>query len=126
MEDAEVVLVSMGTTGATARLAVDRARSNGLRAGSIRVRMFRPWPEQILQRQLAGVKRVGFVDRDISAGMGGVLWSEGRHAADRDALVQNYIIGLGGGDIRPTHLLALMTDLKERETAGAPEIREVG
>jgi len=124
MDDAEVALISMGTTASTVRRAVDRARDQGLRAGGLRVQMFRPFPERELRRNLAGCVRVGVIDRDISLGMGGVLWSEARSSAPRDALVQNYVVGLGGGDIRPEHVGAILSDLCERDEAGAPEIME--
>ena len=125
MEDAEVVLVSMGTTAATARVAVDAARERGVKAGSLRVRMFRPFPEQALVDSLAGIPRVAVLDRDISLGFGGVLWGELRGALPREQLVQNYVLGLGGGDIRPEHLEAILADVAARERAEAPVIREV-
>ena len=126
MQDAEVALVSMGTTASTARVAVDALRERGIKAGSVRLRLFRPFPYQALEEVLAGTAKIGFVDRDLSPGMGGVLWSEGRGSAPKDALVQNYMIGLGGGDIRPHNLEELFADLLARDEAGAPQIQEVG
>jgi pyruvate/2-oxoacid:ferredoxin oxidoreductase alpha subunit len=126
MQDAEVAIVSMGTTAATARAAVDEARERGIRAGSLRVRMFRPCPERQLRAAFAGCKRIGILDRDISLGHGGILWSEARGFAPKDALVQNYIIGLGGGDIRPADLGGLIDELVALEEAGTPRIVEVG
>jgi len=124
-EDAEVVLVSMGTTAATVRAAVDRARDDGIRAGAVRVRMFRPFPAAELEAALVPASRVGFLDRDLSPGLGGVLGSEGRPCAAPGALVQNYVLGLGGGDIRPEHVREVLDDLRGRATAGRPEIVEV-
>ena len=125
MDDADVVLVSMGTTASTARAAVDLAREQGIRAGSLRIRMFRPLPATTIGAALQGKKRVGVIDRDISPGLGGVLWGEMRACADRDALVQNYMMGLGGGDIRPEHLADLFVELSTREAAEAPILKEV-
>lgn len=125
MEDAELVMVSMGTTACTVRDAVDAARERGIRAGALRVRMFRPFPEEILVEQLEGRGRVGVIDRDLSAGLGGVLWGELRGCGDRDAVVQNYIVGLGGGDIRPEHIGELIDDLAGRDRAGKPFFKEV-
>jgi pyruvate/2-oxoacid:ferredoxin oxidoreductase alpha subunit len=125
MDDAEVAILSMGTLGATARTAVDRARERGIKAGSIRVRMFRPFDEATMRSLLAGVPRVAVIDRNISPGLGGILWAESRAMADRDAVVQDYMIGLGGGDVRPEHLLDIIDDLQSRETAGEPFITEV-
>ena len=125
MEDAEIALVSMGTTASTVKAAVDEARQRGIRVGGLRVRMFRPFPEATLCTSLANCARIGILDRDISLGHGGVLWSEVRGTTPRDAIVQNYILGLGGGDIRPQHISALLTDLLERSESGVPDLVEV-
>lgn len=125
LDDAEVVLVSMGTTASTARAAVDAAREAGVKAGSLRVRMFRPFPEAALREHLAGRARVAVVDRDLCPGLGGILWGEVRGCLSAETIVQNYMIGLGGGDIRPEHLIELIEDLLEREAPGVPEIVEV-
>jgi len=125
MDDAEVALVSMGTTAATAREAVDRARAAGLRAGALRVRMFRPLPAAELRAALADVPRVAVVDRDLSPGFGGVLWGEVRGLVSPGAVVHGYVLGLGGGDVRPEHLLDVLRDAADRPEAAAPCIREV-
>jgi pyruvate/2-oxoacid:ferredoxin oxidoreductase alpha subunit len=125
-DDAELLLISMGTTGATARTAVDALRAEGVRAGSVRIRMYRPFPFEPLRAVLAGHKRIAVVDRDLSPGYGGVLWGELRGCAAPGALVQGYMVGLGGGDIRPEHLVRLFRDLAARKAEGRPEIVEVG
>jgi pyruvate/2-oxoacid:ferredoxin oxidoreductase alpha subunit len=125
MEDADVVLVSMGTTASTVRAAVDEARSRGIRAGSLRVRMYRPFPAADLTRLLAGASRIAVLDRDISPGMGGVLWSELQRCAPQGAIVQGVMIGLGGGDIRQAHVTRVIEDLTLRTRAGEPVLMEV-
>lgn len=125
MDDAQVALVCMGTTAATARDAVDRAREEGLAAGALRVRMVRPLPEAAIARALAPAARVAVVDRDLSPGLGGVLWAETRALAAPGAAVQGYLLGLGGGDVRPEHLLDVLRDAAARSEAGPPELREV-
>ncbi len=124
MEDAEVVFVSMGTTASTARVVVDAARERGIRAGSLRVRMFRPFPEDLLRRWLKGRERVAVLDRDVCPGMGGILWSELRGLAP-DGIVQNYMLGLGGGDVRPEHLEQVLEDLLALGRSGEPKMMEV-
>ena len=126
MEDAELALVSMGTTAATVRTAVDSARAQGRKVGAVRIRMFRPFPEELLRELLGSCRRINFVDRDISLGHGGVLWSEGRGTLAPGTIAQGYVIGLGGGDIRPQHVEELIEDLAGREQAAAPRIVEVG
>ncbi len=120
LEDAEIALVSMGPTGATAREAVDRAREAGIKAGSLRVCLFRPFPADELETLLAG-KRLAVLDRDFSPGMGGVLWSEIRSCVSAD-LVQGYVIG---GDVRPKHLMQIIDRTLGLERSGAPEFVEV-
>ncbi len=125
MDDAEIALVSMGTTAATVRTAVDAARARGVKAGGLRVRMYRPFPERELKAALARCRRVAILDRDISLGHGGVLWSETRGVTPRDAVVQNYMLGLGGGDVRPRHITAVIDDILGRAEAAEPMIMEV-
>jgi pyruvate/2-oxoacid:ferredoxin oxidoreductase alpha subunit len=126
MEDADVVLVSMGTTASTVRVAVDEARARGIRAGGLRVRMFRPFPEELLRAALAGKKKVGVIDRDLCPGLGGILWAELRGVTEPGALVQGYIAGIGGGDVRPAHITRILDELTRLERASAPRIVEVG
>jgi len=123
-EDAETLIVSMGTIGVTAERAVDKLRAEGRRVGSLRVRMFRPLPTDVIRAAYAGKKRIAVIDRDISLGLGGVLWSETRALAEPGAVVQNYLAGLGGGDVRPEHIVAMLADLERRESSGAPVMME--
>ena len=123
-EDAEILIVSMGTIGVTAERAVDKLREKGQRVGSLRVRLFRPLPTEAIRACYAGKKRIAVIDRNIGLGLGGVLWSETRCLADPGTVVQNYVAGLGGGDVRPEHILAMLADLKSREISGAPALME--
>jgi len=125
-QDAELLILSMGTIASTVERAVDRLREQGVKAGALRVRLLRPFPARELATRLAKVARVAVIDRDISPGFGGVLWGECRTCAGADTLVQNYMLGLGGGDVRPEHVEQLVADLRGREAAGEPQILEVG
>ncbi|MBI4955982.1 MAG: pyruvate ferredoxin oxidoreductase [Myxococcales bacterium] len=125
LEDAEVVLVSMGTTASTVRSAVDTARERGVKVGALRLRMFRPFPGAALAAALAGKKRVAVLDRDMCPGLGGIVWAELRALCEPGAVCQSYMIGLGGGDIRPGHVDGVIRDVCARERAGAPEVVEV-
>jgi pyruvate/2-oxoacid:ferredoxin oxidoreductase alpha subunit len=87
--------------------------------------MFRPFPEQALVEALSGARRVAVLDRDISLGFGGVLWGELRGCLPREVLTQGYVLGLGGGDIRPEHLSGILDDILARDEAAAPVIQEV-
>ncbi|MBW1634810.1 MAG: pyruvate ferredoxin oxidoreductase [Deltaproteobacteria bacterium] len=124
LEDAETVIISMGTIGATAEQAVDKLRQQGVKAGSLRVRMFRPFPADRLRSLLRGKMFVAVIDRDISLGFGGILWGELRGLAEPGAVVQNYIAGIGGGDVRPGHIRDIVAELKHRSVSAAPVIME--
>jgi pyruvate/2-oxoacid:ferredoxin oxidoreductase alpha subunit len=115
----------MGTIASTVRTVVDRARERGEKVGALRVRMFRPFPMAALERALAGKARVAFLDRNLSPGLGGVLWAEGRGTAPSEAIVQDYVVGLGGGDVRPEHIEQILADLSQRTGSGEPKIVEV-
>ncbi len=117
-EDAELVLVSMGTIAETVNRVVDNLRDRGLRIGSVRVTMFRPFPFDALKKAFTGISRIAVIDRDISLGFGGVLWGEVRSLAQPGMVVQNYVSGLGGGDVRPEHVEQMVKDALERKTTG--------
>ena len=125
-DDAETLIVSMGTTASTAERVVDRLREKGQKIGALRVRQFRPFPEAELEDAFAGRKRIAILDRDISLGLGGVLWAECRAAAPKETLVQNYVMGLGGGDIRPENIEGCIEDLMKRDEVAEPQVVEVG
>jgi pyruvate/2-oxoacid:ferredoxin oxidoreductase alpha subunit len=126
VDDAELLIVSMGTVSATVKSVVDRARSRGLRLGALRVMMFRPFPSDLLSQILSGIPRVAVIDRNISLGFGGVLWGEIRGLAQPGAIVQNYVAGIGGGDVRPEHIEEMVVDVCERKVAGEPVFMGVG
>jgi pyruvate/2-oxoacid:ferredoxin oxidoreductase alpha subunit len=126
VDDAETLVVSMGTIASTVERAVDEARARGERLGSVRVRMFRPFPAEQLARLFRGVRRIAVIDRDLSPGFGGVLWGEARGQAEPGAIVQGYVIGVGGGDVRPEHVAAIAADLAARASASAPVLMEAG
>ncbi|WP_440949584.1 transketolase C-terminal domain-containing protein [Methanosphaerula subterraneus] len=91
-EDADVILISMGTLGKEAEMAIDILREEGIRAGGMRLRWFRPFP----QLDLAG-REVVVIDRDYSFGFGGVLAHAIRSTCRTD--VYSVIAGLGGQEV---------------------------
>ncbi len=123
-DDADTLIVSMGTIGATAERVVDQLREQGQKVGALRVRLFRPLPSEAIRAWFAGKQRIAVIDRDVSLGFGGVLWGEVSALADPGAVVQNYLAGLGGGDVRPEHILNMLADLQPRKQAGQPAMME--
>jgi pyruvate/2-oxoacid:ferredoxin oxidoreductase alpha subunit len=90
----------------------------------LRVRLFRPLPQETLRAHFAGKKRIAVIDRNISLGAGGVLWEEVRSLAEPGAVVQGYMAGLGGGDVRPEHIIRMIADLAPRKVPGPPALME--
>ncbi len=107
MDDADYAVVAMGSTAGTLKEIVDELRAEGKKVGSIKLRLFRPFPSNELAKVLEGLKGVAIMDRAVSIGASGPLFPEVRSALydskDRPKL-KNYVYGLGGRDIRPEEL----------------------
>lgn len=117
-EDAEVMLLASATTARTARVVVDAARADGIRAGVVRVRRFRPFPAESLRDFLAPAKKVAVLDRNISMGSEGIFATELKAALygqSHTPEVHGFIAGLGGQDITPE----LIREVLERTIAAA-------
>ncbi|UCE44494.1 MAG: pyruvate ferredoxin oxidoreductase [Candidatus Bathyarchaeota archaeon] len=101
-EDADLVLLSMGTIGSEAKIAVDRLRNRGLKVGAARVRVFRPFPKEQIQNLAESARMLGVIDRQVSYGMEGPLFTEVKaslyHREDAP-LMTGFIAGLGGRDV---------------------------
>lgn len=101
-DDAEFVLVTLGSAAGLARDVVDGLRAAGKRAGMLRIRYLRPMPDRLIAQALKGVRAVGVLEQDISFGAEGTVFTNvlsalARHGACPPAL--NFIGGLGGDDI---------------------------
>ncbi|HAR36139.1 MAG TPA: pyruvate ferredoxin oxidoreductase, partial [Acidobacteria bacterium] len=100
--DAELVFVTSGTAGYTARVAVDELREKGIKAGNLRIKLFRPFPFEKVRSALSRVKRVAVLDRNISYGHHGIFYQEVKSALygqPAQPLIFGFIAGLGGRDI---------------------------
>jgi pyruvate ferredoxin oxidoreductase alpha subunit len=101
-EDAEVVLVGMGSVVGTARIVVDRLRDRGLKVGLVKLRFYRPFPREYFKGLSRRVKAMGVIDRDISFGYEGAVASDIKSALASAGVVPkviNYIAGIAGRDI---------------------------
>lgn len=99
-EDAEYILLSMGAIGAESKVAINNLRKKGLKIGLARVRTFRPFPkEEILK--ISKNSDLIVIDRNISIGMEGALFSEIKASlyGKSDSKVYGFISGLGGKDV---------------------------
>ena len=104
MDDAEFAVVLIGSSAGTAKAAVDLLREKGIKAGAVKVRVFRPFPAEELAAALAKTKAVAVMDKSEGfSAQGGPLFAETRSALydlkDRPHLI-NLVYGLGGRDIK--------------------------
>jgi pyruvate ferredoxin oxidoreductase alpha subunit len=130
LEDAEIAIVVIGSTAGTTRMIVDKLRAKGVKAGMIRVRVFRPFPHAAFAKALEHIKVVGVMDRADSFGaQGGPLWLEIRAAlydSDPRPQVLPFIYGLGGRDIYPDNIeqaFAVLEDAARSKTPVSTERR---
>ncbi len=101
-DDADFVYVTSGTAGYTARAAVDDLRASGVKAGNLRIKVFRPFPFAKVREVLAKVGKAAVVDRNCSYGAHGIFYQEVKSALygqDGTPPVLGYVAGLGGRDI---------------------------
>jgi pyruvate ferredoxin oxidoreductase alpha subunit len=106
LEDSEVALVGLGSTMGTAKVAVDNLRAQGVNAGLLSIRCYRPFPAAQIREALKRVGAIAILDRSISYGLeGGPLFNEVRSAMfGVSNYMTNYIYGLGGRDVNPDEL----------------------
>ena len=123
VEDAETILVASGTIATTARELVRRRREAGIKLGLIKIKLYRPFPEEEIRQACRSARRIGVLDRNYAAGQGGIFWQDIRAAFQGrrdDLLIQDYLTGLCGGDVTPEMIDEVLSDLAGRETAGKP------
>ncbi|MHB8781206.1 MAG: transketolase C-terminal domain-containing protein [Candidatus Geothermincolia bacterium] len=114
LEDAEIVLVSLGSVLGTMRDAVDMLREAGHKVGILKVRCFRPFPRERIHDMLKGIQVVGVIEKDISLGLEGTLCSEMRTAfcGEESPEISSFVMGLGGRDIRVEDIEHIVHDLE--------------
>ena len=117
LDDAEVAVVALGSTTGTAKTAVDNLRENGVKAGLLKIRLYRPFPAEEIANVLADLKAVAVMDRaETFSTTGGPVFADVRAAlydmgADVEAV--NYIYGLGGRDLKVAEIESVYQDLEE-------------
>jgi pyruvate ferredoxin oxidoreductase alpha subunit len=116
LEDAEVAIVCLGSTAGTVKTVVDELREEGVKAGLLRIRTFRPFPVEGIIEMLRKVRAVAVMDRSMSfGGNGGPVFHEVRHVLydlPSHPYVVNYIYGLGGRDTSPDQMRKIYKDLQ--------------
>jgi len=113
-EDAEMIVVGMGTVVSLLRGKVDEYRQRGIRIGMLKIRVFRPFPEEEVRSYLSHAKKILVMDRACSPGNHGISYIEVRSALQRSqAVISNFIIGgldISGKDVEDMVDVALERD----------------
>ena len=127
LEDAEIAVVCVGSTSGTLKVIVDELRQEGVKAGLLRLRTFRPLPVEELRKALSNVAAIAVMDKSMSfGGFGGAVFTEVRHALyddEKHPFIVNYIYGLGGRDYSPRELRTIFEELTRIARTGHVESR---
>jgi pyruvate/2-oxoacid:ferredoxin oxidoreductase alpha subunit len=121
MEEAEIALLAMGSHCGLARMAVDDFRKDGIPIGCLKLRVFRPFPEEELRTLTKDLGLLIVLDRDASIGMGGILHSEvagSLYSMKSKPDLVNYIVGLGGRVLTLPNLKSLIQEARTRSKEG--------
>lgn len=123
MDDAEVAIFALGTTAESARVAAKTARKNGIKAGVVSLKVFRPFPYALVGDALKHTKAVGIMDKSLPAGAMGALFNEVGSALyqvpdSAHPVLSNYIYGLGERDITQVDLVEIFKELDSNAKAG--------
>lgn len=129
LDDAEIVLVMLGSFATKGMAAVNRWRAAGRRVGLVRPRLVRPLPVADLVTALAGRRAVGVIDQNLSPGLGGIVYHEVAgvlaSSADRPTILRSFVGGLGGKDISDAefeHVYQVLRDASPDEPARSAEL----
>jgi len=110
LEDADTAIVALGSICGTTKDAIDEMREEGKKVGLLKIRVFRPFPTEDVAKALAHVQRVAVLDKNISLGAKGAVALEVKDALYSSGIpVKDYIIGLGGRDVRKKDIKAIVT-----------------
>jgi pyruvate ferredoxin oxidoreductase alpha subunit len=110
-EDAETVVVAMGSVLGTVKDTVDELRADGTRIGVLGITTFRPFPAAAVRDALAGARRVVVLERALAPGSSGIVTADVRAATAQD--ISTVIAGLGGRAVTRKSLRALLTQASD-------------
>ena len=119
LDDAEYVIVCMNSTAGTVKYAVNELRKEGIKAGLLKVRVFRPFPGEEIAKALSKAKAVAILDKaDSLNGQGGALYEDvvaGMYNEKLNIPAINYIFGIGGRDTTVKDNKKVYNDLIENK-----------
>ena len=122
LDDAEVAIVCMNSTAGTTKYVVDSLREKGIKAGLLKIRVYRPFPSEEVAKALAHVKAVAVLDKSDSLNAaGGALFEDvvsSLYVNKVSIPVVNYVYGIGGRDTKADDIESVYTDLLEIKENG--------
>jgi pyruvate/2-oxoacid:ferredoxin oxidoreductase alpha subunit len=124
-EDARIILVMSGTAASTCRQVIADLRTQGEKVGMLKIKMFRPFPTDLIRRILGPAQKIAVVDRNFSFGASGIFAQEVRAALcnlDGHPPVFGYIAGIGGRDVTPELLVDIY---RSTQNQAKPETESV-
>lgn len=114
-EDADFILITLGTIAGLSREIADKLRGNGKKTGVLRIRYMRPFPSQEIANAVKHAKAVGILEKDISFGNAGTVFTNVTSALQTAGIsvpAYNFIGGLGGGNISHTDIEHIFEQLE--------------
>ena len=125
LDDAEIAIVCMNSTAGTTKAVVDDLREKGVKAGLLKIRMFRPFPAEEVAKVLAHTKAVAVLDKSDSLNAaGGALFEDvisGMFVNNIHVPTVNYVYGIGGRDTTTKDIEKVYKDLEEVASSGKME-----
>ncbi len=122
MDDADYVLIALGSTVGTAKDVIDEKRKSGVKVGLVFPRMYRPFPAKEIESLLTSRSAVAVLDRSEGfSNQGGPMFSEVRSALYENKnkpLIKNYIYGLGGREISEEHIMKVIDEMQHIASDG--------
>ena len=122
LDDAEIAIVCMNSTAGTTKAVVDKLREQGVKAGLLKVRMYRPFPAEEIAEALSHLKAVAILDKaDSLNAAGGALFeyvTSAMYVNKKSVPMVNYVYGIGGRDTTEKQLESVYSDLAEIVQSG--------
>ena len=122
LDDAEIAIVCMNSTAGTTKAVVDQLREQGVKAGLLKVRMYRPFPAEEIAEALSHLKAVAILDKaDSLNAAGGALFEDvtsAMYVNEKHVPMVNYVYGIGGRDTTEKQLESVYSDLAEIVQSG--------
>ena len=125
LDDAEIAIVCMNSTAGTTKAVVDKLREQGVKAGLLKIRVYRPFPGEEVAKALSNLKAVAVLDKSDSLNaIGGALFEDvvsSMYVAKQNVPVVNYVYGIGGRDTTEKEINSVYADLAEIAKDGKVE-----